>query len=160
MTEMEDARADSRNGIPTARFVASEEILSLPRVSTTPRGHSEQMSLDPTVTNPDNYRVVFENESVRVLDYTDSPGDRTTPHEHPDSVMYALSSFRRRLSVDGRQREVEITAGTTSWLPAQRHSGENIGDTPTHVIFVELKNAASESDASEALGPIAHAPGD
>ena len=56
------------------------------------------MSLDPVATNPDHYKVVFENDRVRVLEYTDRPGDRTTPHEHPDSVMHTLSSFRRRLS--------------------------------------------------------------
>ena len=53
--------------------------------------------LDPTVSNGDLYRVVFENDRVRVLEYLDGPGDRTTPHAHPDSVMVTLSSFRRRL---------------------------------------------------------------
>lgn len=48
------------------------------------------MSLDPVETNPDHYRVVFENERTRVLEYTDRPGDRTTPHEHPDSVTHVI----------------------------------------------------------------------
>jgi quercetin dioxygenase-like cupin family protein len=114
------------------------------------------MSLDPTVTNPQHYKVLFENEKVRVLEYTDQPGDRTTPHAHPDSVMYTLSSFRRRLDSGGTQREVELESGTVGWLPAQQHHGENIGETPTHVVFVELKDAdaglTSGSDAM-ALGP-------
>jgi len=55
------------------------------------------MSLDPVESNPQHCRVVFENDRVRVLEYTDSRGERTTPHEHPDSVMYTLSAFRRRL---------------------------------------------------------------
>jgi hypothetical protein len=29
--------------------------------------------------------------------------------------------------------------GRVRWLDAQTHSGENIGSTPTHVLFVELK---------------------
>lgn len=98
------------------------------------------MEPDPTVTNPDHYRVVFENDRVRVLDYTDRPGDRTRPHHHPDSVMYTLSTFRRRLVSGEREREVALESGTVGWLPAQDHYGENIGDTPTHVIFVELKD--------------------
>lgn len=53
--------------------------------------------------------------------------------------MYALSSFRRRLHSGGRERDVEIAAGTTAWVPAQQHYGENTGDTPSHSIFVELK---------------------
>ena len=51
------------------------------------------MTNDPTITNPDKYKVIFENDKVRVLEYTDKPGDKTTPHAHPDSVMITLSSF-------------------------------------------------------------------
>ena len=29
------------------------------------------MSLDPVVTDPDNYKVVSENDYVRVLEYND-----------------------------------------------------------------------------------------
>ena len=110
------------------------------------------MSLDPVVTNPDHYKVIFENDRVRVLAYTDKPGDRTTPHGHPDSVMYTLSSFRRRLVSGDMQREVEIETGTVGWLPAQQHNGENIGETPTHVVFVELKSPTSGSEEASAAG--------
>lgn len=109
--------------------------------------------MDPAVTNPDHYKVIFENDQVRVLDYTDKPGDKTTPHEHPDSVMYTLSSFRRRLVMGDVQRDVELTAGQANFMHAQQHSGENIGDTETHVIFVELKQASRPDGPTEALGP-------
>jgi len=111
------------------------------------------MSLDPAVSNPDHYTVVFENDRVRVLEYRDEPGDRTTPHEHPDSVMYTLSSFRRRLHSGDVQRDVELSAGTTNWLPAQQHHGENTGDTPTHVLFVELKGGAAAASPDGGIGP-------
>ena len=110
------------------------------------------MSEDPVLTNPDHYSVVFENDHVRVLEYVDQPGDRTTMHAHPDSVMYTLSSFRRRLySEDGRSRDVELSSGTAGWLPAQRHAGHNVGPGETHVIFVELKQPRPAAEA--ALGP-------
>ena len=111
------------------------------------------MSLDPVATNPDHYRVVFENERVRVLEYTDAPGDRTTPHRHPDSVMYTLSSFRRRLHAGDQQRDVEMAAGFTGWLPAQEHAGENIGDSETRVLFVELKEGAATAPSDGQIGP-------
>lgn len=112
------------------------------------------MSLDPVATNPDHYRPVLENEHVRVLEYTDVPGTVTTPHDHPNSVMITLSSFRRRLVADGKSRDVELTAGQSLWLPAQRHHGENIGDTDTHVLLVELKHpAVGEPTAGAPLGP-------
>lgn len=94
---------------------------------------------DPTATDPDKYRTIFENEHVRVLEYRDRPGALTSPHDHPASVMYTLSSFRRRLTFGDRAVDVEKRAGEASWLDAQRHQGENIGDTDTHVLFVELK---------------------
>jgi len=102
------------------------------------------MSMDPVVTNSEHYKVLFENDRVRVLEYTDQPGDVTTPHQHPDSVMYTMSSFRRRLVSGDVGREVELAAGSVNWLPAQLHHGENIGDTATHVLFVELKGAAAD----------------
>jgi quercetin dioxygenase-like cupin family protein len=111
-----------------------------------------ERAFDPTVTDPDKYRVIMENERVRVLEYTDQPGQRTSPHQHPDSVMYTLSSFRRRLHQGDQRRDVEIASGSISWLPAQQHSGENIGDTETHVVFVELKEATAAADP-EMLGP-------
>jgi quercetin dioxygenase-like cupin family protein len=107
---------------------------------------------DPVITDPDRYRVIFENESVRVLEYTDSPGDSTHDHAHPDSVMVALTSFRRRLVHGGQQREVEIAAGFSGWVPAQQHRGENIGDTPSHAVFVELKKGRAPL-ADGRIGP-------
>lgn len=112
------------------------------------------MSKDPVVSNPTLYRVVMENERVRVLEYRDRPGDRTTPHRHPDSVMITLSTFRRRLHAPGGSRDVAMEAGTTAWLAAQEHAGENIGETETHVMFVELKGEPLAGDAGAVeLGP-------
>jgi beta-alanine degradation protein BauB len=112
------------------------------------------MGRDPTETDPDKYKVVFENDRVRVLEYRDRPGDRTSPHRHPDSIMYTVSSFERRLIHDGQQRDVHLEAGRVSWLASQEHSGENIGSTETHVLFVELKEPPARSaDSSGEVGP-------
>jgi quercetin dioxygenase-like cupin family protein len=108
---------------------------------------------DPTVTNPDLYAVLWENEHVRVLEYLDEPGAVATPHDHPNSVMVTLSDFRRRLSLGERTLEVELSSGQAVWLPAQRHAGENIGDTATHTILIELKGDAAGSPDPGVLGP-------
>ncbi|NUW36803.1 cytoplasmic protein [Nonomuraea sp. SMC257] len=112
------------------------------------------MSVDPAVTNPDLYTVVFENERVRVLRYRDRPGDATSPHGHPDSVMVTLSSFTRRLTAGTQQVEVALEAGQVRWLGAQEHAGRNIGDTETHAIFIELKEPPVRAvPSSPHLGP-------
>lgn|SRR5690349_9678300 len=114
-------------------------------------------SHDPTVTDPELYGVLFENERVRVLQYRDEPGDRTHAHRHPDSVMVTLSAFRRRVASGGRGVEVDLKAGEARWLGAQEHTGENIGDTATHSIFIELKEPAPATapSADVTLGPSA-----
>lgn len=94
---------------------------------------------DPTKTNPDLYKVVLENERVRVLEYRDEPGDRTLPHHHPDGVMITLSGFQRRLTIGEQSMEVNVEPNKVMWHPAQIHSGENVGTTSTHVMFVEFK---------------------
>lgn len=109
---------------------------------------------DPTVTDPDHYGVIFENDRVRVLEYRDVPGTRTHPHHHPDSVMYTLSGFERRITSGDRVMEVTLEPGDTRWLPDQVHVGENTGATATHAIFVELKEPrASGSSSTGSEGP-------
>jgi beta-alanine degradation protein BauB len=71
----------------------------------------ESNSEDPLVTDGDKYSVVLENERVRVLRYHDKPRDKTLPHTHPDYVLCAESSFKRRLTFpDGQKREVDVKA--------------------------------------------------
>jgi quercetin dioxygenase-like cupin family protein len=112
---------------------------------------------DPTVTDPTLYKVIFENERVRVLEYRDEPGDHTHLHRHPDSVMVTLSAFRRRITAQDRSAEVELRAGEARWLGAQEHTGENIGDSATHSFFIELKEPqlTSAPAAGAPLGPSA-----
>jgi hypothetical protein len=98
------------------------------------------LAQDPVKTDGDKYKVVFENDRVRVMEYRDKPGDKTALHHHPDFVMHVVSPFTRRLAFeDGRTEERSFTAGQTIWMDAQNHIGENIGTTNTHAFIVELK---------------------
>lgn len=97
---------------------------------------------DPVHTDGDKYRVLLENDQVRVLAYTDRPGERTQPHAHPAFVVYALAPFKRQLTLpDGRRLVREFKAGDVMYSPGEGHIGENIGSTPTQIIMVELKAA-------------------
>jgi hypothetical protein len=110
---------------------------------------------DPITNNPQLYRVIFENDRVRVLEYLDQPGDSTLPHTHPDSVMVTLSPFRRRLQSPAGAVEVDLPAFEARWLDAQEHSGVNIGQTATHTIFIELKEPRPGDLGEARLGPVA-----
>lgn len=95
---------------------------------------------DAIQTDGDKYKVILENDCVRVLDYYDRPGEKTLQHKHPAFVLYALSPFKRTLTLpDGKVLKREFKAGDVMWSEAQTHIGENVGQTPTHVLIVELK---------------------
>jgi hypothetical protein len=109
---------------------------------------------DPVATDPELYRVLFENDRVRVLEYRDRPGDATHVHGHPDSVMVTLATFSRVISAGGREIPVELHAGEARWLDAQEHQGRNVGDTESHAVFIELKDGSSVTRRPDAvLGP-------
>jgi hypothetical protein len=96
--------------------------------------------LDPLHTDGDKYRALLDNPLLRVLRYHDLPGASTRPHRHPCFVMYALGPFERKLTfADGSQRLVTFRGGEAVWMPAQQHAGQNVGDTPTDALLIELK---------------------
>ena len=95
---------------------------------------------DPVKTNPEVYRVVFENATVRVLSVNVKAGAKTIMHEHPDNVVVALSDSKVRFTgPDGKSEEAGLTADQAMWSPAGRHSGESLGKTAVQAIVVELK---------------------
>jgi beta-alanine degradation protein BauB len=95
---------------------------------------------DPAHTDSGKYKVLLANESVRVLEYRDQPGEKTLLHRHPRFVVYAVQPFMRRLTLDdGRVMTREFKAGDVIYSNGESHIGENIGNTPTHVIMVEMK---------------------
>jgi beta-alanine degradation protein BauB len=103
---------------------------------------SAALADDPVQTDGDKYKVRFENAQVRVLEYRDLPGEKTHEHHHPAFVLYAVEPFKRKILLPGGKVITrEFKAGDVMWSDAQTHVGENIGDTPTHVIIIEMKQA-------------------
>jgi quercetin dioxygenase-like cupin family protein len=132
-------------GSPTPPAAASEASFTTLPPSARPDENASHP--DPLHTDPDKYKVILENDQVRVLRYHDTPGAKTTPHYHRPFVLYALGPFRRRLVLsDGSVKEREFKQGDVIWMPAQIHSGENIGSTDTDVIIVESKTQESARD--------------
>lgn len=99
------------------------------------------MAQDAVQTDGDKYKMIFENECVRVLDYKDLPGQATHQHKHPAFVLYAFGSFKRSITLpDGKILQRQFKEGDVMWSDAQTHIGTNTGDTPTHVLIVEMKS--------------------
>src|SRR5262245_45946902 len=80
---------------------------------------------DAATVAPDHYKVLFENDRVRVLDHRDKPGEKSPMHSHPDSILYVLAPFKRRVTLpDGTSVVREPKAGAVIWAPAQAHQAE------------------------------------
>ena len=87
------------------------------------------------------YKLLMENEKVRVLDLHLKSGEKAPMHNHPhDNVVYVLKNARFRLVFsNGKSGEFDLKSGETLWMEAGSHSTENIGTSPGHNIVVELK---------------------
>ena len=96
---------------------------------------------DAIQTDGDKYKAIFENDCVRVLDYKDSPGQKTQQHKHPAFVLYAFTAFKRSITLpDGKILQRQFKEGDVMWSDSQTHIGTNTGETPTHVLLVEMKS--------------------
>jgi beta-alanine degradation protein BauB len=98
------------------------------------------MAKEAAQVAPHIYKVLFENERVRLLDVRMKPGDESAQHSHPGYLLYALEGGTVRLTdASGQSAEVPIQAGDTMWRDAEEHSAKNTGTTEVHALFVELK---------------------
>ena len=46
---------------------------------------------DPTVVDAKHYKVMFENDQVRILKITYGPKEKSVMHEHPNAVAVFLT---------------------------------------------------------------------
>ncbi len=97
-------------------------------------------SQDPVPMYPENYKVLFENDRVRVLDFRLAKGAREQSHAHPANVAVFLGEFTIRFTFpDGTTAIREGRPGVVGYSEAVTHASENIGDTDAHGVLVELK---------------------
>lgn len=95
---------------------------------------------DPVQQSPKLYRVLLENDEVRVLEYRLKPGQKEPLHSHPDGVVYGFNDSKIRVtSADGKVTESAGKAGDVFWRKAVTHALENVGDTDVHSLAIEIK---------------------
>ena len=95
---------------------------------------------DPLKTSPQYYKVLLENDQVRVLEYRLKAGEKEPMHSHPAGVVYVLSDCKLKFSYpDGRTEERTAATGETIWRDPTTHAVENVGDTEAHAITIDLK---------------------
>ena len=95
--------------------------------------------MDPLLTASNVYKLLSENDRVRVLEVVSKPGDVAKMHHHPDHVVYALKGGKGSFTSGGKTQEMDIKAGSVMFLEAQEHEVKNIGKTTLDLIVMELK---------------------
>jgi quercetin dioxygenase-like cupin family protein len=95
---------------------------------------------DPVKLSPTMYKVLLDNDQVRVLEFRARPGQSEPMHSHPAMTVYDISGGRFRLTTpDGKAETLDTKPGTAAWSAATVHRYENVGTTEAHEIIVELK---------------------
>jgi hypothetical protein len=104
---------------------------------------------DAVKTAPGSYRVVFENDLVRVLEFVSRPHTDVCgvgKHSHPAHLSVALSDARVRITLpDGRRFEAGNKLGDVFWAEAETHVVENIGGANLRALLIELKQQATHA---------------
>ena len=98
--------------------------------------------VDALTASPENFRLILENDDVRVLEYTLLHGQRDRRHTHPQRVAHVISGGQLRVGFpDGTHRDFDEIAGTSAWSkPSPLHDTQNIGTTPIKILLVEVKD--------------------
>ena len=106
-------------------------------------------SLDALRAAPESHRLLFENDTVRVLETTIPPGHTTAVHTHRwPSILYyrSMGHFVRRdaegtVLFDTRGSSLP-QPGSAGWGEALApHTLENVDSVGIHIIGVELKSS-------------------
>jgi hypothetical protein len=88
---------------------------------------------DPVPLFPKSYKILFENDRVRVIDFVLKKGDAEDFHSYLAHVAYILTDFKIRFTFpEGRTAIRETKAGDMLFSEAVTHSPVNIGDTDAH----------------------------
>jgi quercetin dioxygenase-like cupin family protein len=89
---------------------------------------------------PESYKVLLENDAVRVLEVRIKQGAKSEMHSHPRSVAVCLNDQRLKFTFpNGKNEDVDLKGGQAVWLDALSHAVENTGTEDVSSVVVELK---------------------
>ncbi len=101
---------------------------------------------------PDRVKVVFENDRVRVLRFTEPPHSKLAMHSHPAyvAVGFTTDDFKYTFP-DGKTGNDRPKAGEVAYSKAVTHASENLSDAESEAVMVELKEPGTGMAANTTL---------
>jgi len=107
---------------------------------------AECQQTDPVSASPGMYKVLLENDQVRVVEYSVKPGERDQPHTHPPKVSYVASGGSLRITLGDTSFVTNDSTGEVTWRGAvPQHYAANVGSTPVRIVLFEVKRIAGEA---------------
>lgn len=98
------------------------------------------LAQDPVKVAPKFYKVLFENELIRVLENRYGPMESSVMHSHPRNLVIALSDgLSKPVDSEGGTAEYRFKFGDVIWREAVEHIGTNSSDQEMHLITIEFK---------------------
>lgn len=99
---------------------------------------------DPVKVAPNHFKVLLENERIRVLDFHSKAGEKIPMHSHPAYIAYGIAGAGKTkfTTPDGKVREAPAEPGRAAWNEAETHASEFVGTGEVRVLMVELKEPA------------------
>ena len=95
---------------------------------------------DAVKVAPDSYKVLLENDQVRVLEVRIKQGAKSEMHSHPRSVAICLNDQLLKFTFpNGKSEDADLKRGQAVWLDGLSHAVENIGTEDVSSVVVELK---------------------
>jgi hypothetical protein len=106
-------------------------------------GIPRAVAQDAAKVMPRAYRVAFENDRLRVLDFVGRPGMGVCGegmHSHPAHLTVVMSDWQGVATApDNATTPRNKKAGDVFWSEAETHKVENTGKANARVLIVELK---------------------
>jgi quercetin dioxygenase-like cupin family protein len=95
---------------------------------------------DPVKVAPKNFKVLLDNEHVRVLEFHSNAGEKIPMHSHPAYTIYSFAAGKTKYtSPTGETSEREMQAGQAVWRDAESHASEFMGPGEAHSLLIEMK---------------------
>ena len=112
---------------------------------------TKEKFLNPEEESPDVYKVLFDNEDVKVLEVTFAPGQSDNMHDHHPMTIHVIKGGKVQGTLpDGTVSEREIPDGFTGHqAKGVRHQMKNIGNNEMKILLIEEKKTRPKTKVNE-----------
>ncbi|MBI1787332.1 MAG: hypothetical protein HYR60_07255 [Acidobacteria bacterium] len=117
------------------------------------------LAQDPVKVAGGQYRLIAENEDVRLLEVNLAAGAKTAMHSHPALMAVMLQPGLTKWTMpDGKteQSPPDARRGSVIAIPAQTHVSQNMDKTALKAVLIEFKKPAPPAAKARKASSVAN----